>query len=189
YSEAWQKEAKRRGLDTETSVPKMFKSFTEKQSVELFTRLGIYSEKELEARNDVKWETYIKKVQIEARMTARMATNHIIPAGLEYQRRLLENVDLMRQNFAGDAYAMSATTQNIIREISTLIGDIESKVKAMSLACEKANGIADIYEQAEAYHGIAESLFGIRKSIDDLEEITDNDLWPLPKYREILFIN
>ena len=189
YSEAWQKEAKRRGLDTETSVPKMFKSFTEKQSVELFTRLGIYSEKELEARNDVKWETYTKKVQIEARMTARMATNHIIPAGLEYQRRLLENVDLMRQNFAGDADAMSATTKNIIREVSHLIGDIDSKVKAMSLSCEKANGIADIYEQAEAYHGIAESLFGIRKSIDDLEEITDNDLWPLPKYREILFIN
>ena len=189
YSEAWQKEAKRRGLDTETSVPKMFKRFTEKQSVELFTRLGIYSEKELEARNDVKWETYTKKVQIEARMTARMATNHIIPAGLEYQRRLLENVDLMRQNFAGDADAMSATTKNIIREVSKLIGDIDSKVKAMSLSCEKANGIADIYEQAEAYHDIAESLFGIRKSIDDLEEITDNDLWPLPKYREILFIN
>ncbi|MCR4564487.1 MAG: glutamine synthetase III [Bacteroidales bacterium] len=189
YSEAWQKEAKRRGLDTETSVPKMFKRFTEKQSVELFTRLGIYSEKELEARNDVKWETYTKKVQIEARMTARMATNHIIPAGLEYQRRLLENVDLMRQNFAGDADSMSATTKNIIREVSKLIGDIDSKVKAMSLACEKANGIADIYEQAEAYHDIAESLFGIRKSIDDLEEITDNDLWPLPKYREILFIN
>ncbi|MBQ7517974.1 MAG: glutamine synthetase III [Bacteroidales bacterium] len=189
YSEAWQKEAKRRGLDTETSVPKMFKSFTEKQSVELFTRLGIYSEKELEARDGVKWETYIKKVQIEARMTARMATNHIIPAGLEYQRRLLENVDLMRQNFAGDADAMSATTKNIIREVSKLIGDIDSKVKAMSLACEKANAIADIYEQAEAYHDIAESLFGIRKAIDDLEEITDNDLWPLPKYREILFIN
>ena len=189
YSDEWQKEAKRRGLDTETSVPKMFKAFTEKQSIDLFTRLGVYSEKELEARNEVKWETYIKKVQIEARMTARMATNHIIPAGLEYQRRLLESVDLTRANFGKDAEAMSATTSGIIREISAIVADIVAKVKAMSAACEKANGIADIYEQAEAYHGVAESLFGIRKSIDALEEITDNDLWPLPKYREILFIN
>ena len=189
YSEAWQKEAARRGLDVETCVPKMFRAFTEPASVELFTRLGIYSEKELNARNEVKWETYIKKVLIEAKMTARMATNHILPTVLGYQNTLLDNVDKMRTNFPEEWRSLAATPIRLIREISELTGDIQAQVDALTEAGGKADALKDIYEKALACHDIAESLFAIRKSIDQLEEITDNAVWPLPKYREILFIN
>ena len=189
YSEAWQKEAKRRGLDTETNVPKMFKAFTEEKTVGMFTRLGVFSEKELEARNEVRWETYSKKVQIEARATGRMATNHIFPAAVAYQSRLLKNIDLLRQDFPNDWEALAGTQVRMVKEISRLVADLTVKIDAMVAARKKANAIADEYEKALAYHEIAESLFAIRKSIDKLEEICDNDLWPLPKYREILFIN
>ena len=189
YSEAWQKEAARRGLDVESSVPRMFKAFTEPAAVELFTRLGIYSEKELKARNEVKWETYTKKVQIEAKMTARMATNHILPAALEYKRRLLEEVDLTRKNFPDEYLEMCRTGIGFIREISALCARLEDKINAMTQACAAADAQEGEFERADAYHAVAESLFAIRGCIDALEEITDNDLWPLPKYREILFIN
>ena len=189
YSEAWRKEAGRRGLDTETNVPRMFKAFTEQKAADMFTRLGVFSRKELEARNEVRWETYIKKVQIEARVMGRMATNHILPAALEYQTRLLKNIDLLRNTFPENWESLSATQTGLVKRISTLVSDITVKVEAMVEARKKANKIEDDYERALSYHDIAESLTAIRKSIDRLEEITDNDLWPLPKYREILFIN
>jgi len=189
YTDEWKKEAKRRGLDTETSVPEMIKSFTTKESVEMFTSLGIYSLKELEARNEVKWEMYSKKIQIEARVTGRMAINHIIPAALAYQNTLLKNVTMMKEAFPDSYQEKAAVTLEIIEKISKLIVDIRTKVAAMVEARKAANVIESEYEKAKAYHEIAESLFAIRKPIDKLEEIVDNDLWPLPKYREILFIN
>jgi len=189
YTDEWKKEAKRRGLDTETSVPEMIKSFTTKESVEMFTSLGIYSLKELEARNEVKWEMYSKKIQIEARVTGRMAINHIIPAALAYQNTLLKNVTMMKEAFPDSYQEKAAVTLEIIEKISKLIVDIRTKVADMVEARKAANVIESEYEKAKAYHEIAESLFAIRKPIDKLEEIVDNDLWPLPKYREILFIN
>ncbi len=189
YSQEWQVEAKKRGLDTETSVPEMIKAFSTKESIEMFTKLGVYTEKELEARNEVKWETYSKKVQIEARVTGRMALNHIIPAALEYQSKLLSNVSMLKENFPEDYKAMAATQIQIISKISTLVTDIQTKVADMVEARKKANAISGEYEKAVAYHEIAESLFAIRKPIDKLEEVIDNNMWPLPKYREILFIN
>jgi len=189
YSSEWPIEAKKRGLDVEISVPEMFKEFTKPASVEMFTKLGVYTEKELEARNEVKWETYSKKVQIEARVTGRMAINHIIPAALEYQSKLLSNVSMIKENFPEDYKSMAATQIDIISKISALVSDIQTKVDSMIEARKKANAISGEYEKAVAYHEIAESLFAIRKPIDKLEEIIDNNMWPLPKYREILFIN
>lgn len=189
YSDEWKVEAAKRGLDVETSVPEMIKCFTEEKAVNLFTSLGIYSKVEMEARNEVKWETYSKKVQIEARVMGRMATNHIIPAALEYQSKLLKNLEMMKETFPEDYKTMAAAEIAIIKEISMRVNDITAKVEAMIEARKAANKIEGEYEKARAYHEIAESLFAIRKPIDKLEEIIDNNTWPLPKYREILFIN
>ena len=189
YTDEWKKEAKKRGLDVETNVPKMFKSFTTKKAIDLFTKLDVYSEKELEARNEVKWETYTKKVQIEGRVIGRMAINHIIPAALAYQTKLLKNIDLMKDVFGEQYSAMAGVSMGIVTRISELVTDLRQQVDSMVQARKSANVIEDEYEKALAYHEIAESLFPLRKTIDKLEEIVDNDMWPLPKYRELLFIN
>ena len=189
YSEAWKAEAARRGLDTEASVPKMFCQFTSPKAVELFTGQGICSLKELEARNDVKWHTYSTKVLIEARMASRMALNHILPAGMTYQRSLLENLNLMRENFPGEYQEMASTQRTLIKECSGLIADIRNQAMELDQAREKAEAIDDAFEKALAAEKAADKIGLLRKSIDRLEEITDNALWPLPKYRELLFIN
>ena len=189
YSDAWKKEAKKRGLDVENSVPKMFCQFTAPASVDMFTQLGIYSKKELEARNEVKWDTYSTKVLIEARMAVRMAINHVMPAGMEYQRRLLEDLNLMRQNFPQDYETLAATQTTLIRECSALLSEIKEKADKLSDAQKVAESKEDSYAKAVAAEKAADILRTLRESIDKLEEITDNALWPLPKYREILFIN
>ncbi|MBR1575354.1 MAG: glutamine synthetase III [Bacteroidales bacterium] len=189
YTPEWQREAARRGLDTETSVPEMIKAFTEPSSVRLFTSLGIHTRKELEARNEIKWEIYSKKIQIEARVMGRMAINHIIPAALTYQNLLLKNVSVMKDIDPDGYRSQAAVPLELIGRISTLVSDIRTKVEAMVEARKKANALQDEYEKARAYHAIAESLNTIRKPIDKLEEIVDDNLWPMPKYRELLFIN
>ncbi|MBO4465332.1 MAG: glutamine synthetase III [Bacteroidales bacterium] len=189
YAEAWKKEAVKRGLDTESSIPRMISEFTSPASVELFTKLGVYSAKELEARNEVKWETYSTKVLIEARMAARMAINHILPAGMEYQRQLLGNLDLLRQNFPHDWHKMALTQKGLISECSALLADIKARTDELNVAREAAEAKEDAFARAIAAEKAAEALRLLRESIDKLEEITDNALWPLPKYRELLFIN
>lgn len=189
YSDEWQKEAKKRGLDVETCVPQMFKAFTEKQNIDMFTRMGVYTEKELEARNEVRWEIYSKKVQIEARVMGRMAINHIIPAALAYQTKLLDNIAKIKELFPDKYQKMASVEIELVEDIATKITEIRDKVEAMIEARKKANQITDEYKKAMAYYKIAESLFAIRKPIDKLEEVVDNDMWPLPKYRELLFIN
>ena len=189
YTDEWKAEAKKRGLDTLTNVPEMFKSFTTPKAIELFTKLGVYSEKELEARNEVKWEIYTKKVQIEARVTGRMALNHIIPAALAYQTKLLKNIDLMKDVYGDSFKDMAAVSMGFVTKISELVNLLKKQVDDMVEARKVANKIEGEYEKAMAYHEIAESLFPLRKTIDKLEEIVDNDMWPLPKYRELLFIN
>ena len=189
YTEEWKAEAKRRGLDTSTNVPEMFKAFTTPKAIKLFTELGVYTEKELEARNEVKWETYTKKVQIEGRVIGRMAINHIIPAALAYQTKLLDNIKGMKDVFGENYSAMAGVSMGLVTSISELVTDLRRQVDAMVEARKKANAIEDEYEKALAYHEIAESLFPLRKTIDKLEEVVDNDMWPLPKYRELLFIN
>ncbi|MCQ2164379.1 MAG: glutamine synthetase III [Bacteroidales bacterium] len=189
YTDEWKAEAMKRGLDVETSVPQMITEFTKPAAVEMFTKLGVYSEGELEARNEVKWETYSKKVQIESRVMVRMATNHIIPAALEYKAKLLKEVALSKEVFGDDFKAESSSEIAIIKTISGYVADITEKVAAMKQARKAANVISDEYKKAVAYHEIAESLFALRRPLDKLEEIVDNKTWPLPKYRELLFIS
>ena len=187
YSEEWKAEAVRRGLDTEVRVPEMIKAFTRPESVEMFKKTGVYTEKELVARNEVKWETYTKKVQIESRVMARMAINHIIPAALEYKGQLLKTVTRYKEAF-GDTEGC-ATEKLLISEITRLVEEVRVKAEDMKEMRKKANVIQDEYEKACAYYKIAESIDGIRRPIDKLEEIVDNKYWPLPKYRELLFIS
>ncbi len=187
YTEEWKKEAERRGLDIETNVPKMFCEFTKPAAVNMFTKTGVYTEKELEARNEVKWETYTKKVQIESRVMVRMALNHIIPAALEYKAKLLQELTLAKGIYGN--LDGCATELHILDDINKYVEDVRVKATAMKEARKAANLIEDEYEKALAYHEIAESLFALRRPIDKLEEVVDNKMWPLPKYRELLFIS
>ena len=189
YSDEWHKEAARRGLDVETSIPKMISAFLDKSSVDMFARTGVYSRKELEARNEVKWNTYTKKVQIEARVIGRMAINHIIPAALAYQTKLLKNLSLMKDVFGESFSRQGGAEIEIVKKISQLTTDLRSRVDDMVEARKNANSIECEFEKACAYQAISDSLLPIRKLVDELEEIVDNDMWPLPKYRELLFIN
>ncbi|MBR4124757.1 MAG: hypothetical protein IKR13_01010, partial [Victivallales bacterium] len=187
YSEEWKQEAIRRGLDVETSVPEMFKSFTAPDSVAMFTRTGVFTEKELAARNEVKWDTYTKKVQIESRVMVRMAVNHIIPAALEYKTRLLKEVALHQQVMGG--FDGCGTELDIIRRIGGYIEEVSDRAEQMRLARKRANTIEDEFARAVAYHAIASQIEELRRPIDKLEELVDNKIWPLPKYRELLFIS
>lgn len=187
YSEQWQQEAVRRGLDVETCVPKMFKAFTTPESVAMFTRTGVYTEKELAARNEVKWDIYTKKVQIESRVMVRMAINHIIPAALEFKTRLLQDVALHQQVMGG--FDGCQTELDLVRRVGGYIQEISERAEAMRQARKRANAIEDEYERAMAYHDIASQIEELRRPIDKLEELVDNRLWPLPKYRELLFIS
>ena len=187
YTDAWKEEAARRGLDTETSVPEMFKQFTRPESVRMFTGTGVFSEKELEARNEVKWETYSKKIQIESSVMVRMAINHIIPAALTYKERLLEEVERHKSVF-GSADECSAEL-SLIRTITDSVAEVYRKAGALRDAAVSAEKIEDAYTRAVAYQEIALLFDDLRRPIDLLEEVVDNKIWPLPKYRELLFIS
>ncbi len=189
YTDEWKEEAKRRGLDTEVSVPEMIKEFTKPESVEMFTRTGVYTKAELEARNEVKWEMYTKKVQIEARVLGRMALNHIIPAALEYKAKLLGIITQLQKVYPDTYRDMAKTEIKFLEKVTLLVEEIQERVTDMIEARKAANKIENEYEKAKAYYDIAESLFAIRRPIDKLEEVVDNDMWPLPKYRELLFIS
>ena len=187
YTEEWKQEAIRRGLDVETNVPKMFCEFTKPAAVEMFTKTGVYTEKELVARNEVKWETYVKKVQIESRVMVRMAINHIIPAAIAYKTALMKELTLAKELFGN--LDRCGTEVRILDRIDKYVEEVGVKAEAMKEARKAANVIEGEYERALAYHEIAESLYDLRKPIDKLEEVVDNKLWPLPKYRELLFIS
>ena len=187
YTEEWKQEAIRRGLDVETNVPKMFCEFTKPAAVEMFTKTGVYTQKELEARNEVKWETYVKKVQIESRVMVRMAINHIIPAAIAYKTALMKELTLANELFGN--LDSCRTEVRVLERINKYVEEVGVKAQEMKEASKAANAIEGEYERALAYHEIAESLYALRKPIDKLEEVVDNKLWPLPKYRELLFIS
>ncbi len=189
YTDQWKEEAKKRGLDTEVSVPEMIREFTKPEAVEMFTRTGVYTKGELEARNEVKWETYTKKVQIEARVLGRMALNHIIPAALTYKAKLLGIITQLQQIYPDSYRDMAKTEIKLLEKVTRLVEDIQTRVTDMISARKAANKIENEYEKAKAYYEIAESFSAIRRPIDKLEEVVDNDMWPLPKYRELLFIS
>ena len=186
YSDEWKAEAAKRGLDCETSVPVIYDSYTSKQSIKTFA--GILSEVELHARNEVKWETYTKKIQIESRVLGDLALNHIIPVSITYQSILLVNVSKLKDVFE-DYKEKGAEQIRLIDKISGHVNAINAKVHEMVDARKKANNIENEREKAIEYHDVvAPYLDEIRYHIDKLELIVDNEMWPLPKYRELLFI-
>ena len=190
YSDEWVVEAEKRGLDVEKSCPKIFERYLDKESIEMFESLGVMTKKELEARNEVKWETFTKKIQIEARVLGDLSMNHIIPVATRYQSALLKNVENMAAIFPVDkAEKLSARNVKLIEEIAERTSAIEKGVEELVNARKLANKIEDEHDKAIAYHDSVEPhLDAIRYQIDKLELIVDDSLWPLPKYRELLFI-
>ncbi len=190
YSEEWVKEATRRGLDVETSCPLIFDRYLDEASVEMFERMNVMTRKELRARNEVKWETYTKKIQIEARVLGDLAMNHIIPVATHYQTRLAKNVSSMREILPQeDAVSLCARNFKIIREIGERTQNIERLVEELVGARKKANRLECERDKAIAYHDtVAPKLDEIRYHIDKLELTVADELWTLPKYRELLFI-
>ena len=190
YSEEWVKEATRRGLDVETSCPLIFDRYLDEASVEMFESMNVMTRKELRARNEVKWETYTKKIQIEARVLGDLAMNHIIPVATHYQTRLAKNVSSMREILPQeDAVSLCARNFKIIREIGERTQNIERLVEELVGARKKANRLECERDKAIAYHDtVAPKLDEIRYHIDKLELTVADELWTLPKYRELLFI-
>ena len=190
YSDEWKAEAAKRGLDCETSCPLIFDNYLKPESIAMFEATGVMTRKELEARNEVKWEMYTKKIQIEARVLGDLAMNHIIPVATEYQSKLIDNVYKMKELFPAEkASRLSAENMKLIEEIAERTIFITEHVEAMVEARKVANKIESEREKAIAYHDtIAPMLEEIRYHIDKLELIVDNQMWTLPKYRELLFI-
>ena len=190
YSDEWVVEATKRGLDVEKSCPVIFERYLDESSVKMFESLGIMSKKELEARNEVKWETYTKKIQIEARVMGDLSMNHIIPIATHYQSMLVKNVQNMRSIYPADkADKLSERNFKLIEEIAERTQTIERGVDELINARKVANKIESEHEKAIAYHDtVAPKMEEIRYQIDKLELIVEDDLWTLPKYRELLFI-
>ena len=190
YSDEWVEEAKRRGLDCETSCPIIFDNYLSDASIAMFETTGVMTRKELEARNEVKWEMYTKKIQIEARVLGDLAMNHVIPVATEYQSRLIDNVYKLRDLFdAEKAASLSSMNVKLIEDIAQHTIYITKHVDDMVEARKVANRIESEREKAIAYHDtVAPMLEDIRYHIDKLELIVDNQMWTLPKYRELLFV-
>ena len=190
YSEEWMEEARRRGLDTESSCPVVFERYLDEASINMFETTKVMKRKELEARNEVKWETYVKKVQIEARVLGDLSMNHIIPVSTHYQSQLIRNVQSMKAIFdAAKADRLSSRNMKLIEEIAERTERIEALVDELTEARRVANRIDDIHRRAISYHDTVEpKMESIRYEIDHLEMIVEDGLWTLPKYRELLFI-
>ncbi len=190
YSDEWKAEAKKRGLDCETSCPIVFDNYLKPETIAMFESTGVMNRKELKARNEVKWDMYTKKIQIEARVLGDLAMNHIIPVATEYQSKLIDNVYKMKSLFPTDkAEKLSCENIKLIEEIAERTIFITEHVNKMVEMRKVVNKIECEREKAIAYHDkIAPMLEEIRYHIDKLELIVDNQMWPLPKYRELLFI-
>lgn len=190
YSEEWKKEADARGLDCETSVPLLFDRYVAPETVRMFEETGVLTAKELEARREVYLETYTKKIQIEARVLGDLTMNHILPVASRYKGVLLENVYRLKSLFPAEkADQLAEKEMVLIEKITKHIVQIQSKVDLMVNRRKIANKLEDEREMAIAYHDvIAPLLDEIRYHIDKLELIVDNEMWTLPKYRELFFI-
>ncbi len=190
YSEEWVAEAAKRGLSNNRSTPSALAAFVSDSTVSLFEDLDVMSRKELEARYEIKMEKYIKKIQIEARVMGDIAINHILPTAIKYQNRLVENTKGLKDVLDSKTYIKLSRNQiNTIKQISEHISAVKELVDDMVAARKIANKIDDITKQGFAYREKVVKFFEpIRKHVDDLELLVDNELWPLPKYRELLFL-
>ncbi|MDR1339881.1 MAG: glutamine synthetase III [Prevotellaceae bacterium] len=189
YSDEWKAEAEKRGLDCETSVPLIFDRFLAEDTVKMYAATNVLSEKELEARVEVELETYTKKIQIEARVLGDIASNHIVPVALRYQEILLGKIEKLKRLFPDDLYKIARADIEMLKKISDHVNHVRELTASLVDARKLANRIEDVREKAIAYHdNVAVLLDEIRYHIDKLELSVDNELWPLPKYRELLFI-
>ena len=188
YSKEWEEEAERRGLRAVRNVPEAYEVYHEQQTIDLFAGLGVLAPNEVEARFEILNETYVKKLQIEARIMGDICLNHVIPAAVRYQNVLIENVRGMKEIF-GEAYVDLCSSEiETLKKISSYINNISADVDALVEARKKANRIQDIAQRAKVYsHEVKDMMDKVRMSADNLEMLTDDGMWPLPKYRELLF--
>ena len=191
YSDEWKAEAAKRGLDCETSVPKIIDNYLQPSSVKMFEHTSVLSEAELQSRSEVKWETYVKKLQIESRVMGDLVVNHVLPAAKRYQTMLLQNVLAVKQVFSADETAsLNEMDYSIIKQIEHHSGAIVDGVERMTEARHKANRMPDERAKALAYHdNVLPLMAEIREHADALELIVDDEMWTLPKYRELMFIH
>ena len=190
YSDEWKAEAKKRGLDCETSCPLIYDNYLSESTVKMFEKMNVMKKYELEARNEIKWDTFTKKIQIEARVFGDLAMNHIIPIATRYQSMLIDNVHKIADIYPKEeAAAINADNLAIISKISKHTSYIIETVQKMVDARKVANKVTDTREKAILYHDkVAPFLESIRYHIDKLELIVEDEMWTLPKYRELLFI-
>lgn len=191
YSDEWKAEAAKRGLDCETSMPKIIDNYVLPSSIQMFEKTGVLSAAELHSRSEVKWETYVKKLQIESRVMGDLVVNHVLPAAKRYQTMLLQNVLAVKQVFSADETAsLNAMDYSIIKQIEEHSGAILEGVEHMTDARHKANRQVDERSKAIAYHdNVLPLMAEIRAHADALELIVDDEMWTLPKYRELMFIH
>lgn len=188
YSREWEKEAERRGLRAVRNVPEAYKVYHEEQTKNLFQRLSVLSPNELEARFEIFNETYVKKLQIEARVIGDICLNHVIPAAVKYQNVLIENIKGMKEIFGDTAMSLYSSEVETLKKISGYINQVSCNVENLVEARKKANKIEDIAERAEVYSTEVKTYMDIvRANADNLEMLIDDQMWPLPKYRELLF--
>ena len=188
YSKEWEKESQARGLRAVRNVPESYEVYHEKQTVELFDKLGVLAPNEVQARFEILNETYVKKLQIEARIIGDMCLNHVIPAAVKYQNVLIENVNGIREIFGKGYLEFCSAEIETLKKISTYINSISIYVEQLVEARKKANRIEDMAQRAKVYsHEVKDMMDLVRENADKLEMLIDDEMWTLPKYRELLF--
>ena len=188
YSDEWLEEARRRGLTPVTNVPVAFQAFRKPESVQLFTETGVLSPNEIEARVEVQEETYVKKLQIEARVIGDICLNHVIPAAVNYQDILMRSIQGSKDIFGEEFKDLCKADIETYRKIAGSINALSEDTQALVEARKKANRMADMTRRALSYSTeVMEKMVRVRESADNLEMLVDDALWPLPKYRELLF--
>ena len=188
YSREWEVEAETRGLRPIKNVPESYEVYHEENTVKLFGSVGVLAPNEIEARFEILNETYVKKLQIEARVIGDMCLNHVIPAAVKYQNILIENVKGMKDVFGDESLSLCASEIDTLKKISMYINRISADVEALVEARKKANKIENIAERAKVYsYEVKTMMEKVRDSADNLEMLIDDEMWPLPKYRELLF--
>ena len=188
YSREWEVEAEARGLRPIKNVPESYEVYHEENTVKLFGSVGVLAPNEIEARFEILNETYVKKLQIEARVIGDMCLNHVIPAAVKYQNILIENVKGMKDVFGDESLSLCASEIDTLKKISMYVNRISADVEALVEARKKANKIENIAERAKVYsYEVKTMMEKVRDSADNLEMLIDDEMWPLPKYRELLF--
>jgi glutamine synthetase len=187
YGEEWVKEAAKRGLSNIKTTPYALDAYNKKESQSIFVDNGIYTKKELEARTEIKFEDYVLKIQIEGRILGELAKNYVIPSAVKYQKQLIDTIEGLTK--IGQTKQETKTLLELTKDISKHINSIWSNNAKMTEERRKANLIEHADKKAKAYCDKVKPYFDeIRESADKLEELIDNDMWKLPKYRDLLFL-